>query len=169
MSEVNQNNDYLNFPDEGKPKLPVGLNILTILTFIGWALGFFGGLWQFFSAEKSYREMEKMRDKLDELPPMLKKMMGPDAFENARKAMENKVPVLLLTLVGVGLCLYGAIEMRKLKKQGFTIWAIGEFLPIFGMYFFLGSGMFNGFALFAYLFPILFLILYAVQKKNLIY
>ena len=106
---------------------------------------------------------------MDEMPAMVKKMMGPDAFENARKTMENKVPVLILTLLGVGLCFYGALEMRKLKKQGFTLWVAGEFLPIIAMFFFIGSGMFSGFALFAYLFPVIFLILYAVNKKHLIY
>ncbi|MES2849707.1 MAG: hypothetical protein V4685_11675 [Bacteroidota bacterium] len=169
MSETNQTNDYLNFPDEGKPKLPTGLNILTILTFIGCALGLFGGIWQFASAEKGYNDLMKMQDKMGDLPPIMRKMIGPDALETARKSMENKVPVLLLTLAGVGLCLYGAIEMRKLKKQGFTLWAAGEFLPIVGGFIFIGSGMLSGFALFALLFPIAFLIMYAVNKKHLIY
>ncbi len=113
--------------------------------------------------------MVKLQDKMEEMPAFMKKMMGPDALENARRTMENKVPVLLLTLVGVALCLYGAIEMRKLKKQGFTLWVAGEFLPIIGAFIFIGSGMFSGFALFALLFPLVFLILYAVNKKHLIY
>ncbi len=166
---TNQTNDALNFPEDEKPPLPTGLNVLTILTFIGCALGLIGGIWQFATADKNYAEMVKMQDKMDEMPAMVKKMMGPDAFENARKTMENKVPVLILTLLGVGLCFYGALEMRKLKKQGFTLWVAGEFLPIIAMFFFIGSGMFSGFALFAYLFPVIFLILYAVNKKHLIY
>jgi hypothetical protein len=166
---TNQTNDALNFPEDEKPALPSGLNVLTILTFIGCALGLIGGVWQYATADKNYSEMVKMQDKIEELPPMVKKMMGPDALENARKTMENKVPVLILTLLGAGLCFYGALEMRKLKKQGFMLWVAGEFLPIIAMFFFIGSGMFSGFALFAYLFPILFLILYAVNRKHLIY
>jgi hypothetical protein len=169
MSYSSQPNDALDFTGEEKPRLPTGLNVLTILTFVGCALGLFGGFWQFFTAEKSYREMVKLQDKMEEMPAMVKKMMGPDALENARKTMENRVPILLLTLVGVGLCLYGAIEMRKLKKQGFMLWVAGEFLPIIGAFIFIGAGMFSGFALFALLFPLVFLILYAVNKKHLIY
>ena len=166
---TNQTNDMLDFNDGDKPALPTPLNVLTILTFVGSALGLFGGFWQFFTAEKSYREMVKMQDKMDQMPGFVKKMMGPDALENARKTMENKVPVLLLTLVGVALCIYGAIEMRKLKKQGFILWIAGEFLPIIGAFFFIGTGMLSGFAAFAFLFPLIFLILYAVNKKHLIY
>lgn len=169
MSTVTQPNDSLHFMDEGQPSLPTGLNVLTILTFIGCAIGLIGGIWTFIVAEKNYNEMMKMRDKLDEMPAIARKMMGPDAFETARRSMENKLPILLLTLVGVGLCLYGAIEMRKLKKQGFILWVAGEFLPIIGSVFFLGMGMFSGLGVIALLFPILFLILYAVNKKHLIY
>ncbi len=166
---ANDTNDMLDFNEGDKPILPSSLNVLTILTFVGCAIGLLGGFWQFFTAEKSYREMVKMQDQLDQLPPMMKKMMGPDMLETSRKTMENKVPMLLLALVGVALCIYGAVEMRKLKKQGYILWVAGEFLPIIGAVFFIGAGMFSGFALFALLFPVIFLILYSVNKKHLVY
>ncbi len=49
------------------------------------------------------------------------------------------------------------------------LWAVGEFLPLIGGFIFIGTGMLSGFASFALLFPIAFLIMYAVNKKHLIY
>jgi hypothetical protein len=79
------------------------------------------------------------------------------------------MPILLLNLVGAALCIYGAMEMRKLKKQGFLLWVTGEFLPIISGIVFIGMGMFKGFGIIGMVFPILFLILYAVQRKNLVH
>jgi len=95
--------------------------------------------------------------------------MGPDMLELSRKSMENKIPIMLLTIVGVSLCLYGALEMRKLKKQGFILWLVGELLPVVGGILFIGAGMFKGFALIGIAFPVIFIILYLMQKKHLIY
>ena len=86
-----------------------------------------------------------------------------------RKTMENKIPILLLNLVGVALCAYGAIEMRKLKKQGFILWLAGEVVPIITSFLFVGVGVFKGFSAIILLFPITFIILYSVQRKNLVY
>jgi len=79
------------------------------------------------------------------------------------------LPIMLLTLVGVGLCLWGALEMRKLKKQGFMLWVIGEFLPIIGGLIFIGTGMVSGFSMIWLIIPVIFLILYLVQRKYLVY
>lgn len=160
--------DSLDFAGENR-KLPTGINVLTILTFIGCALDFAGTVWRFITAEKSYTDLQKMQDKMEQVPPFVRKMMGPEALENARKAMENKVPLLLIALISIGLCVYGAIEMRKLKKQGFILWAVGEFLPIIGALIFMGAGIFSGFGAFMLLIPVIFLILYGVNRKHLVY
>ncbi len=169
MSTTYQTNDSVDFTEGEKPALPSGLNVLTILTFIGCGIGILGGIWQYFRAEKAYQDMLKAQENMESAPAFVKKMMGPEMLEMTRKSMEYKLPILLLTLVGCGLCLWGAMEMRKLKKQGFILWAAGEFLPLIGGAVFLGAGMFSGFALFGLLFPVIFLILYAVNKKHLIY
>jgi hypothetical protein len=161
--------DMLEFNDGQKPGLPGALNALTILTFIGCALGFIGGIWNYIRAEKAYKDLQEAQSKLEEAPAWAKKFMGPEMLEIARKSLEYKLPLFLLTLIGVALCLYGAIEMRKLKKQGFMLWVVGEFLPIIAAYIFLGSGIFSGFALLGYIFPVIFLILYTLQRKHLIY
>lgn len=169
MSTTNQTNDVFDLEDGQKPAMPTSINVLTILTIIGSSIFAIMGLWTYFTIEKSYKTMLENRDKLAEAPAWAKKLMSPEMIENARKQMENKLPIMLLTLVGCALCLYGAIEMRKLKKQGFILWAAGEFLPIVGGAIFVGVGAFSGLGLFAFLFPVLFLIMYAVNRKHLVY
>jgi hypothetical protein len=161
--------DQINFSEEEKPTLSTGLNVLTILTFVGSGLGILSAFWTYFSAEKSYQSILKAQENLAEAPAFVKNMMGPDMLETARKSMENKMPIMLLTLVGSALCIYGALEMRKLKKQGFILWLAGEILPLIGSIIFLGFGVFKGFGIIAPLFPAVFIILYAVQRKNLVY
>ena len=167
MTDTNSN--VLEFAEGGKPVLPSGLNVLTILTFIGCGLGFIGAFWTYSQAEKSYKNLVDAQSKMSEAPAWAKSMMGPDMLEISRKSMENKLPIMLLTIVGVALCLYGALEMRKLKKQGFILWLVGEVLPVVGGILFIGAGMFKGFALIGIAFPIIFILLYAVQRKYLVY
>lgn len=169
MTDINQTDDLSEFEEGQKTGLPSGLKVLTILTIIGSILGLLGGVWTYIKADESYQKMQEAQSKMEEAPAFVKKMMGPEMMEMAHKSAENKLPIMLLTLVGSALCLYGAMEMRKLKKQGFTLWVVGEFLPLIGGVIFLGMGMFNGFAAIGILFPIVFLILYVVQKKHLIH
>ncbi|MFT4024886.1 MAG: hypothetical protein QM664_14005 [Flavihumibacter sp.] len=151
-----------------KKKLPTFLNVLTILTFVGcffalismplagWLIGF----------TKKAIENPEYADK-----------MKPADLENAEKGIRtfeamqaNSTSLWIITLVSVGLCVYGAIQMRKLKKEGFYTYTIGEILPL------LATGLVIGFA---NQFPttqsvissvgiaLLFIILYATQLKKM--
>ena len=153
-----------------KDKLPSGINILTILTIIGSAFGLLSSLYSFFTAKKSYENMKTTMDsgKLDDAPKWAKGFMTPEMLELTRKMYENRLPILLLSLVAMGLCLYGALEMRKLKKQGYTFWLIGELLPIPTSILFIGMASFSGLGLLALLIPAVFIILYTVNKKYLV-
>ncbi len=161
--------DQINFSEEDKPTLSTGLNVLTILTFVGSGILLISSIWTFMSAEKSYESIVKAQENMASAPAWVKGMMGPEMVEMAKKTMENKIPILLLNLVGVALCAYGAMEMRKLKKQGFILWLAGEVVPIIASFLFVGIGVFKGFSSIILLFPIIFIILYAVQRKNLVY
>jgi len=169
MTTINSNPEILDFAEGERPLLPSGLNTLTILTFIGCGIGFLSAIYSFMTIDTSYKKLVEMQDKLETLPPMVRNMVGPEALAMAKKSVDNKLPILLLTIVGVVLCVYGAIEMRKLKKQGFILWIVGEVLPVIGGGIFLGAGMFGGLYLFMLIFPAIFIILYSVQKKYLIY
>ena len=166
MADLNQPNDIL-VPGE-KPKIPTGINVLTILTFIWSAYECYSAVKNFFSGQKTLEQLEQSQEKLATAPDWAKKMAGPEVMEMVRKGIENKIPILVIGLLGTGLCVYGAIEMRKLKKQGYSFWLIGELLPWVSSLIFIGPVIFSTFVGFFVIFPILFIILYTVQRKYLI-
>ena len=166
--------DALNFDENIKPKLPTGLNVLTILTFIWSAIQLLSSLWGFFSAKKSYDGIEKLSEQLnsENMPGWAKSMMGdPDTMiRMITKSYENRIPIVLMSVVAVALCFYGALQMRKLKKQGFIFYTIGELLPFLTQLLFIGAFAFAGFMMYFFIaFALLFILLYSMQRKHLVY
>jgi hypothetical protein len=150
---------------EEPKKIPDMLNVLTILTFVGSGIGFCSSIWGFFKAQDSYDKMVQAQSNLDSMPDFAKKLMGPEMLEMTRKALDNRTPILILALLSYALCVYGAIQMRQLKKTGFTLYLVGELLPIVSGAIFIGVGTFGGFAIVGYLIYAVFIILYATQLK----
>lgn len=166
--------DILQFDENNAPKLPSGLNVLTILSFIGCGLQLLGTLWTFFNAKKSYDGIDKLTEQMNSgtMPGWAKRMMGdPETMvEMIRKTYENRIPIVLLSLVAVALCFYGLLQMRKLKKQGFLLYTIGEVLPFLTQFLFIGAFAFSGFSMyFGIAIALLFILLYSMQRKHLVY
>jgi hypothetical protein len=167
MADLNQPANTENWLEEPK-KLPSMLNVLTILTFIGNGLGFITAFYSYFSAASNYDKVVQAQDKMDQMPDFVKNMMGPDPVGNARRMLDNRLPIMLLTLVGCLLCFYGAWQMRKLKKTGFTIYIIGDVVPFISLGLFIGLSSLTGFSgIFGLIIIIVFIILYATQLKYL--
>lgn len=168
MTDINQATET-NWDPREKKKIPGTLNVLTILTFIGSGLGLISSVWSFANAKNSYDKLLEMQGSgdMEKMPGFMKSFVGPEALEMTRKAYENKLPILIVTLVALGLCVYGAIEMRKLRKQGFYVYLMGQILAIVGAVIFMGIAVFTGFGAFGLIFPALFIILYATQLKYL--
>ena len=164
MADLNQPAREEHILEEPR-KLPDMINVLTILTFIGSGLGLISAFWSFARARASYEALSSAN--LDQLPDWVKRMSGGDPLDAARRALDNRVPILILALVGCGLCIYGAMEMRKLKKTGFTIYLIGEILPIIASVIFFGNAAMGIAAILGYCFYIIFIVLYATQLKHL--
>lgn len=171
MIQQTTTRDSLNVNEFEKPKLPSGLNVLTILTIIGCVIGFISGIYSFMTSQKTYDSMKEAIEggKMDNAPGWMKGMMSPETLIMYQKMHQNRLPILILTLVATALCFYGALEMRKLKKQGYTFWLIGELLPFATTIFFIGMIAFQGFGLLIALIPIIFIILYTVNRKYLVY
>lgn len=149
-------------------KLPGSINVLTILTFIGSGLGLIFSIWGFTRAQKSYEDMQKMMnsDDFEKLPAFARKMYSPESLEFMRKSYENRLPIMILSVLGCVLCIYGAMEMRKLKQNGYWLWLTGELLP-FATFIF--TGFVLGINLYIMVIIIgLFIILYSTQRKYLI-
>ena len=150
-------------------KLPSGLNTLTILTIIGCAVGLIFSVWGFTNAEKRVTDMEKAMASpdFDKMPDFAKKMMTPEALEVTRTAATNKVPILIISLVGVTLCFVAALQMRKQKMQGYYLYLLGEIFPVICIPIFMGMAAYKGFGIIGLIIPVLFVILYTVQRKHL--
>ena len=174
MSNQNTNPDSLNTADFDKPVLPTGLNVLTILTFIGSGLQILFAIIGFLNAKKSFDEKDKMMAQMNsgEMPGWAKSMMpNMEHYEEmVTKSFENRLPILILSLVAASLCIYGAIQMRKLIKQGFLFYVIGELLPFLTSALFIGMFVFGGIS-FAFItgLTLLFILLYIMQRKHLVY
>jgi hypothetical protein len=163
MTDLNKPVTSGDWLDEPK-KRPETLNVISILTFVGSGIAILGQIYSFFKAQSTYDQMVQNQDKLDQAPAFVKKLMGSDPITMARKTLENRTPMLILAIVAAGLCIYGALQMRQLKKIGFPIYIIGELLPILAYYIFIGPmGVFTvGFSL---LINGAFIIMYATQLK----
>jgi hypothetical protein len=137
------------------------LKTLTLLTFIGSGLAILSGLYNYFTICKSIDKIEQMGD-----------IMGKDTLSTMVHALQvqcdNKLIILLATLICAALCIFGAYMMRNLQKTGYYIYAIGEVaLPIL-LIFLQGAGSMMGMmAIVGLIVPIVFLILYGLQLKNM--
>lgn len=173
MSNQFNNPDSLDSGEFDAPKLPTGLNVLTILTFIGSAFGLYFTVSGFLTAESSYQKKDEIiaQMKSPEMPAAAKSFLPPmEHFEEMMtKSYENKWPLFILGLLATALCLYGALQMRKLKKQGFLFYTIGQLLPFVTTILFIGTFAFYGMTIFFSAISLLFILLYFFQRKHLVY
>ncbi|GAC1380123.1 MAG: hypothetical protein NVSMB45_03030 [Ginsengibacter sp.] len=148
-------------------KLPQSLNVLTILTFIGCAINYIFGVLGYVNAEKSIIDIQTGMNNPN-MPSFFKNMMTPEALENARVMAANKLPLLILGLVATSLCLYGAIEMRKGKMNGYYLWLTGEILPFISALIFINAAsLYKGMAVIGLIITAIFILLYTMQRKYL--
>lgn len=162
-------NEYSNQAELNKPKLPTGLNILTILTFIGCAV--FGLLSLFMPAINKW--MLGFMDKATSSGQELTAKQLED-IEKGRAAielaMQNMIPLMIIGLVGIILCFVGALWMRKLKKDGYWMYVAGELAPVIGSFFIIGTAQYTSAwsIVFGIGIPVVFVILYTMQRKHLV-
>lgn len=170
MSNQYNNPDSLDNGEFDVPKLPTGLNVLTILTFIGSAFALYSTVSAFLTAETSYQKREEVINQMKspEVPAFVKGFLPPVEHldEMFTKSFENRLPIFILGLVATALCIFGALQMRKLKKQGFMFYVIGQLLPFFTTVLFIGTFIFSGsLIMFFSVLSLLFILLY-FSKEN---
>ncbi len=174
MADFNQNvteaKDYLHLDQEDMKKLPTMLNVITILTFIGCAYVAIMAVIGYFSASTAYKVYDTIGTNGTTTENKTLNSLLSGAKEMAKKQYDNRFIIFILALVGVALCLYGALQMRRLKKQGYFIYLSGELLPIVSFAIFIGFSNFLGALsiIFAALFAAVFIILYTTQLKELV-
>ncbi len=167
MSTDNSSNDVLNFAEENTNKLPQGLNVLTILTFIGCAFALLVTV----ATPYLMKFSMKMMDKAAEMGSEMSDAQLADIMK-AKHLMEltqqNIVPLMISGLIGTAACFLGALWMRKLKKDGYWIYIAGQILPLVGGFIFLGTAQYADWkSYFGLIVPAVFIVLYTIQKKHL--
>lgn len=161
--------DVLNFDQNAKPKLPTGLNVLTILTFIGCAV--FGIITLLMPMINKFLLgfMDKATNSGQDLSA--KELAE---IEKGRAAIElsqqNMIPLIVIGMIGILLCFIGALWMRKLKKDGYWMYIAGELTPLVAGVIIIGTSQYTSIwsVVFGAGIPILFVILYTMQRKYLI-
>jgi len=167
MDEI-KSKDLLEYDDQGKAKLPTGINVLTILTFIGCAV--FGLLtlctpiinkWMLGFMDKALNSGQDLSAaKLAEI------QKGKAALE---LASQNMIPLIAIGMAGIILCFVGALWMRKLKKDGYWMYVAGEIAPLLVSFFIMGTSQYSGVlsVVLGIGFPVIFVVLYTMQRKYL--
>lgn len=162
-------NEYSNPPEVNKPKIPSGLNVLTILTFIG--CGVFALLLLLSPAINKF--MLNMMDKATSSGQELTAKQLAD-IEKGRAAIElsnqHMVPMMIIGLIGIILCFVGALWMRKFKKDGYWIYVAGELAPIIAGLVIIGTAQYANVwgIIIGIVIPVLFVTLYTMQRKHLV-
>ena len=174
MNTTSTGRSSLELDEMEQPKLTTTLNVLTILTFIGCVIQLIASLLAYFGAKQAYEQKDETIRKMNsaEMPDIARKMIGdPAVFEKmVTQQYNNRIPILIVALVSTALCFYGALEMRRLKKQGYTFYLAGQILPFIGMVIFLGTMSFSGIGFYiSAAVALLFIILYTTQKDKLVY
>lgn len=166
MSNYNQTDLLQDTPtSQGLPK---ALHVLTILTFIGSALGLIMSL-----LTPMFMKFGKtMMDKAMTMSSELSAQQLAD-LEKSRRMMElteaNMTPLLILGVLGAVGCFLGALWMRKLKKDGFTVYVAAQIIPLVGSLILMGEYYFSDWKNYlGVLIPLIFIFLYARQRKHLV-
>lgn len=152
--------------EEDKKALPSTLNVLTILTFVGCGIGLIFSLASPKLLEFSKGMIEKAaQNTTDDL--QLAKLE--EARQTIDLTQQNMIPLIGLGIAGIIACFIGAMMMRKLKKDGYYIYVIGQIVPVVGSMVFLGSAYYSDWKnIVGLIIPIVFIFLYTLQKKHLI-
>ncbi|UEG48572.1 hypothetical protein LK994_07975 [Ferruginibacter lapsinanis] len=168
MNPSNSSNDVLNFAEENNSKLPQSLNVLTILTFIGCGIGALGAVATPFI-------MKFSKEMMDKATSMSTEMSDKQLADIARGkhmielTQQNIIPLTIIGVISIIACLVGALWMRKLKKDGYWLYVSGEVLPLIGNAVFLGAAAYADWKSYlGLLVPVVFIILYTLQRKYLV-
>jgi hypothetical protein len=166
---MNQGNEAenLNSDNYEKSALPQGLNVLTILTFIGCGLlgllTMCAPLINDFFLKLLDKQLNSGKDLTAEQITKIEK--GKAAIDLAQ---QHLIPLMVVGIIGIVLCLIGALWMRKLKKDGFWLYLAGELAPLVAFAFIMGADGFSGIGgILKIAIPVVFVALYASQRKYL--
>ncbi len=160
---MQEQQDYLQAPPELKPSVPQGINVLSILSFIGSGFQAIGAAISYFIIPYSVQSLPDTRklERSAEMKPLSSFFKW--SADATLKQYEHRLSILLVSLLAAAICVFGVLQMRKLKKQGFTVYSLGELM----LPFFTAVVIDIWSSLFGFFIATIFIILFAVQRKHL--
>jgi hypothetical protein len=162
-----QSNDLFEPQRKG---LPGTLNVLTILTLIGCGFAYLMGIYSLYDSsnyDKKMAEFEKAQEQAGD-NEMVNEMLQ-SSMEIFQKSYDYRYIIFISTILFTTLCLIGALQMRKLKKSGFTLYTIGELTPLVISAALVGFSLVGGIILtITAIIAVVFVILYATQRKYMV-
>jgi len=164
--------EFQTLDDQPKAKtMTATINVLTILTFIGCGIAFISAIWSLYSSGKSMEQMAMMQEQIDQISESGSETAANimmQSMDMVKKQYDNRYLLLIVNLLASGLCVFGALEMRKMRKNGYYLWGTGELLPILITVAIIGFNLMGGIVLGAsLLFASVFIILYGLQVKHM--
>lgn len=149
--------------DQVNHTLPQFLNVLTILTFIGSGLTLIMAFYNLATIEQQRTQIEQTKRMLDNNPFSF----GKDMMRGAEIMLDN-IYLMQGTAILVAIaCIYAALQMRKLNKNGFYIYSAACVVSIAVPLSFVGFGFMGGIILSSAIFSIAFIIMYGVNLKHM--
>jgi hypothetical protein len=159
-------------PQSESIKMTTTIKVMTILTFIGCVYSLITAISYInpqLTLEMQLEPLQQMLDKAEETSG--NEMMVNiylKSMDNVRILFENKYLFAIISLIGVGLCVYGAVEMRKMKKTGFYAYVSGQILPLLASLAITGWNIASGSTfIVSLLFFGIFILIYAFQLKHM--
>lgn len=170
MSDTNEVKDQLAYEVYETETLPQGLNVLTILTYIGSVYQLLKAVYSYFMVAVQVKaDMTFKRPENSKLPEIFDRFFI-DAKKMVQREYDNRTLLLIVSVLTAAGCFYGALQMRKRKKAGFAVYAVSELAYPLAFMIITGyslSSLFGLIMLMGFIFPLLFIILYTYQRKHL--
>lgn len=158
------------FDEESSRILPPSLNVLTILTFIGCAISYMGiivSLLSWSDYDSRIADMQDIEQSSSDNGILATILSG--SVEALQKSYEYRYLLVLSTLVCTTFCLLGALQMRRLKLNGYVMYLVGEITPLIISLTLFGTTFFTTLpVLFPALVALLFIYLYSTQRRRLL-
>lgn len=133
--------------------LPQFLNVLTILTFVGSGLGIISNIWGFF-ALGSLKSLAGNLGSLGDATGLAKYLANAEII----------IGVAILACIG---SIVGALQMRKLKKTGFYIYAASNVVALAVALILGGSYVMAGMGIVNILVTVAFIVMYGMNLKHM--
>jgi hypothetical protein len=158
------------FQDQ-KPQGYGMLKVLTTLTFIGCAIAYIFLILDIASWDDYKRQLVEAQEteaRLADSEVASRIMQG--SVEMIQRSHEHRYVLAATGFLFTTLCVMGAVRMRRQRKSGYLFYVIGELSPLVVSAVLLGFGFLGGIVMaVSVVFAFLFVILYATQRKYLVY